>query len=324
MLLDLDMPGQGKVPAIAQVTKQSFVYAFNRLTGEPLWPMIDRPVTQSLVPGEVLSATQPFPSKPAAFDVQGLAINDLVDWTPELRQQAITALADYQIGPLFLPPLHRDNDLGKRGMMLCPGGGGGANITAPPVADPVSGYLYVSSHTACSAVQLVPGEEADTQYAEPTGVTYSQYANGPGAGAPRHPAGIPLYKPPYSRITAIDMNTGEHAWMIPTGETPARVANNPALQGIDIGNTGTGNLVPMVVTKNMLVYSDTATDGTPMLYAINKASGNIEAEIEVPARSRYGMSSWVHEGRQFIMLQTGSSLTAMALPSDEEVGGRAH
>ena len=324
VLLDLDMPGQGKVPAIAQVTKQSFVYAFNRLTGEPLWPMIDRPVTQSLVPGEVLSATQPFPSKPAAFDVQGLAINDLVDWTPELRQQAITALADYQIGPLFLPPLHRDNDLGKRGMMLCPGGGGGANITAPPVADPVSGYLYVSSHTACSAVQLVPGEEADTQYAEPTGVTYSQYANGPGAGAPRHPAGIPLYKPPYSRITAIDMNTGEHAWMIPTGETPARVANNPALQGIDIGNTGTGNLVPMVVTKNMLVYSDTATDGTPMLYAINKASGNIEAEIEVPARSRYGMSSWVHEGRQFIMLQTGSSLTAMALPSDEEVGGRAH
>jgi glucose dehydrogenase len=322
VLLDLNMPGQGLVPAVAQVTKQSFVYAFNRLTGEPLWPFEEREVLPSLVPGERLSTTQPFPTKPAAFDMQGVTINDLVDFTPELRQQAITAMADYQMGPLFLPPLHRDNDLGKRGMMMCPGGGGGANITAPAVADPVSGYLYVSSHTACSAVQLVPGEEADTQYEKPTGTTYSAYANGPSAGSPRHPADIPLYKPPYSRITAIDMNTGEHAWMIPTGETPARVKNNPALQGIDIGNTGTGNLVPMVVTPSMLVYSDVATDGTPLLYAINKATGDIEASIEVPARSRYGMSTWVHDGHQYIMLQTGATLTAMALPAAApEAGG---
>jgi len=164
----------------------------------------------------------------------------------------------------------------------------------------------------------VPGEEADLQYEYPTGSTFARYANGPGGGAPRHPAGIPLYKPPFSRITAIDMNTGEHAWMIPSGETPRRVAENPALQGLDIGNTGSGNLVPMTITPNMLVYSDTATDGTPMLYAVDKATGETRAAIEVPARSRYGMSTWVHDGFQYIILQTGSTLTAMALPGAAE------
>ena len=109
------------------------------------------------------------------------------------------------------------------------------------------------------------------------------------------------------------MNTGENRWIIPAGETPQRVANNPALAGLDIGNTGTGNLVPMVITANMLIYS-AATDGTPMLYAINKESGVVEASIEVSERNRYGMSSWVHEGKQFIILQAGSKLIAMGLP----------
>ena len=120
------------------------------------------------------------------------------------------------------------------------------------------------------------------------------------------------------------MNTGEHAWMIPTGETPDRIKNNPALAGIDIGNTGTGALVPMVVTANMLIYSDAASDGTPMLYGIDKASGETIGEIEVPARSSYGMSSWVLDGYQYIILQTGSTLTAMALPGAAVEAGEAH
>lgn len=327
VLLDLDMPGRGKVPAVAQVTKQAWVYAFNRITGEPLWPIVDKPVPPSIVPGEVLSPTQPHVTKPAPFDMQGITEDDLADFTPEIRQQAIDAMANYQMGPLFNPPIHAGNDLGKFAAMNCPGGAGGANITAPAVADPETGKLFVSSHKACFALRLIPGEEADLLYPNTTGTTLSEWANaGPGATSrpPRHPAGIPIWKPPYSRITAIDMNTGDHAWMIPTGETPNRIKNNPALKGVDIGNTGTGALVPMVVTKNMLVYSDAASDGTPMLYAINKDSGEIMAQIEAPARSSYGMSSWVHDGHQYIILQTGSTLTAMALPGAQVQSGGGH
>jgi glucose dehydrogenase len=327
VLLDLNMPGRGRVPAVMQVTKQAWVYAFDRITGEPLWPIVDRPVPPSIVPGERLSPTQPHVTKPAPFDMQGITEDDLADFTPEIRRQAIEAMSDYVMGPLFNPPIHADNELGKYAAMNCPGGSGGANITAPAVADPTTGMLYVSSHKACFALRLIPGEEADLLYPNTTGVTLSQWANaGPGATArpPRHPTGIPVWKPPYSRITAIDMNTGEHAWMIPTGETPDRIKNNPALAGIDIGNTGTGALVPMVVTANMLIYSDAASDGTPMLYGIDKKTGAIIGEIEAPASSSYGMSSWVLDGHQYVILQTGSKLTAMALPAAAVPAGAAH
>ena len=317
ILLDLDMPGRGQVPAVAQATKQGFVYAFNRLNGEPLWPIEERAVPQSQVPGEQLSPTQPFPTRPAPFEMQGMSEDDLIDFTPELRQQALEAVADYQLGPLFLPPVHDTNDEGKFAAMNCPGGAGGANINGPSVADPTSGIMYVSTHNACFALRVMPGEEADLLFPETTGQNFSRYANsarGATARPPRLASGLPLVKPPYSKIVAIDMNNGDHLWAIPTGETPDRYRNNPALAGIDIGNTGTGALVPMVVTANMLIYSDAASDGTPMLWAIDKRSGEIVGEIEAPARNGYGMSSWVHEGKQYIMLQTSSTLTAMALP----------
>ena len=149
VLLDVMHNGQ-KVPAVAQATKQTLLFAFNRETGEPLWPIEERPVPQSLVPGEQLSPTQPFPTKPEAYDLNGLSEDDLIDFTPELRQQAIDTLADWQIGPLYLPPLHRDNDIGKRGAYWCPGDGGGSNITGPAAGDPETGIMYVTSISACS------------------------------------------------------------------------------------------------------------------------------------------------------------------------------
>lgn len=208
--------------------------------------------------------------------------------------------------------------------MMCPGGGGGANIYGPPVADPVSNILYISSMNNCESLRVIPGEEADARIPEPTGVTFSRYANDRGGRRPRMRSGIPYVKPPYSRITAIDMNTGEHLFQIPTGETPDRIRNNPALAGVDIGDTGTGNVVSMVVTKNLLVYSDVDHDGeTALLYAIDKQSGDELGRIEVPAQSRYGMSSWVHDGHQYLMLQTGAKLTAVALPAAAP-GSAAH
>jgi glucose dehydrogenase len=317
VLLDVQQNGQ-TIKAVAQATKQTLLFAFNRETGEPLWPIEERPVPQSRVPGEQLSATQPFPTKPLPHDLNGLTVDDLIDFTPELRQQAIAVLAEWEIGPLYNPPLHRDNDIGKRGSYWCPGDGGGTNITSPAVADPNLGIIFLSSQSACSAHTLVPGEEADLRYmtdggTTTTGITTARYANGVGGGAPRHPSGLPLMKPPYSRITAIDLNTGEHLWMIPIGETPDRIRNNPALAGIDVGNTGTGAQAPMMVTPSMLLYAADVSDGTPHLFAIDKMTGQELGRVAVPASSRYGMMGYMHEGKQYIILQTGSRLTAMAL-----------
>ncbi len=312
VLLDVTMDGK-TVPIVAQVTKQAFVYAFNRETGEPLWPIVEKPVPVSKIPGEKLAKTQPFPTKPAPYDGQGLTHDDLIDYTPELRAAAIEILKDWEIGPLFNPPLHRDNDMGKRGALWCPGDIGGVNIDAPAAADPGTGVLYVPSRRACTTRIIAPGVERDAILEAPTGTTIAEYAVLRGAGV-RGPDNLPLFKPPYSRITAIDMNTGEHLWYVPVGETPARVLNHPDLKGMDIPNTGTGSAPPMTVTKSLLMYASTASDGTPHLFAIDKTTGKQIGKVEMSDRTRYGMMTYVHEGKQYVTLQTGSKLTTLALP----------
>ena len=326
--LDLTVDGRN-IPAVVQATKQGWLYTYNRTTGEPVWPIVERPVPPSIVPGEVLSPIQPHVTWPEPYSMQGISEDDLIDFMPELKAEAIVAMEDYVMGGLFNPPIHANNADGKYAAMNCPGGAGGVNITSPPVADPVSNTFYVSQHTACFTLRLIPGEEADLLFPNSTGSTTSQFANGvPGATArpPRHPSGLPVWKPPYSTIVAYDMNTGEKKFTIPTGETPNRYKEALERYGVseaEYGNTGTGALVPMVTTQNMLVYSDQASDGTPMLWALDKDTGEIVGEIEAPARSNYGMSSWTHDGHQYIMLQTSSKLTALALPG-AQVESSAH
>jgi glucose dehydrogenase len=322
VLLDVTIEGRD-VPAIAQATKQGFVYAFNRETGEPLWPMVERPVPSSRVPGEKLSPTQPFPTKPEPFELQGISINDLVDFTPELRRLAIEAVSEFEIGPLFNPPLHYDNALGKTAALWCPGGGGGANINGPAAADPELGILYVTSSTGCTARVLGPGAEADLRWNAPTGTTFADYAVVRSA-SPGRIQGIPITKPPYSRIQAIDMNTGDTLFTLPVGETPDNIANHPLLAGIDIGNTGSGSKATMVVTKNMLMYSGATGDGTPHLFAVDKRTGEELARIETSELSRYGMMTYQHDGHQYVMLQNGPRLTAMALPGAIVGGDDGH
>lgn len=312
VLLDVNHNGQ-RVKAIAQVTKQAFTYVFNRETGEPLWPIEYRDVPQSRIPGEILAAQQPFPTKPAPYDMQGLTHDDLVDFTPELRQQAIEAISDFEIGPLFNPPLHRDNDIGKQAALWCPGDIGGVNIDGPAAADPTTGVLFVTSRKGCTNRIIAPAMERDAMLELPTGTTFANYAPLRSALI-RGPQGLPLFKPPYSRITAIDLNTGDHLWYTPVGETPDRIKNHPALAGIDVGNTGSGTVAPMTVTSTMLMYASAMSDGTPALFAVDKATGQQLGKVEVPAQSRYGMMNFQHEGKQYVVLQTGSTLTALALP----------
>ncbi|GMR17248.1 MAG: glucose/quinate/shikimate family membrane-bound PQQ-dependent dehydrogenase [Gammaproteobacteria bacterium] len=311
VLLDVSIDGK-KVPIVVQTTKQNFAYTFNRETGEPIWPIVEHPVPASDIPGEKLSQTQPYPTRPAPYGLQGLAEDDLIDFTPELRAAAIEALQNHKIGPLFNPPLHRDNDQGYRAAYWCPGDGGGTNIDGPSVADPETGILYVSTRAACTARIIVPGTERDAQIEAPTGRTIVAFASLRYDNV-RGPDGLPLVKPPYSHITAIDMNTGEHLWQLPVGETPQRVLEHPQLRDMDIAATGSGRNAQMVVTKSLLMYTGAASDGSPRLFFVDKSSGEQLGSVEVEAPTNYGIMTYLHEGRQYVLLQTGSKLTAMAL-----------
>ena len=312
ILLDVTVDGED-IPAVVQVTKQSFAYAFNRATGEPLWPIEELPVPESLMPGEQLSPTQPHPTKPAPYEMQGLSEDDLIDYTPELREAALAALEPFHWGPFFMPPLHRDNDLGKRAALWCPGDVGGTNINGTPAVDPDTGILYVTSQKACSSRVMVPGVEADARRPMQTGTTINAFAVGASGRGPSI-RGLPVWKPPYSRITAIDMNTGEHLWWIPVGDTPQRYLNNPMLEGIDLPeSTGTGQQAAQLVTTNLLMYTGNGTDGTPRLYAVDKSTGERLAEVDLPVNVRYGIMTYMHAGEQHVVLQATNNLTALKL-----------
>ena len=316
-LLDVTVDGQ-RIPILVQTTKQAFAYVFNRETGEPVWPIEERPVPQGNVPGEYYSPTQPFPTKPAGYDLQDITEDDLIDFTPALREQAVAILNRYQYGSMFTPPLHRDNDLGKRGALHCPGPGGGTNITGGTSVDPETGILYVSSNTLCAAPILTPGLEGDAADPNPIGKTITKYATD--NGFVNGPLGLPLFKPPFGRITAIDLNTGETLWTIPNGHTPDRFTNHPALQGVDLPNTGVPGQSLSLVSKTLLMYSE-GRGGRALLYAVDKQSGEELGAVEIPAPANSVPMSYMHQGRQYIVIPIGGgrdghagALAALTLP----------
>ena len=316
-LLDVTIDGR-EVPILVQTTKQAFAYVFNRETGEPIWPIEERPVPRGHVPGEWYSPTQPFPTKPAAYDLQDVTEDDLIDFTPELREQALEILNRYEYGSMFTPPLHPDNDLGKRGALHCPGPGGGTNITGGTAADPETGILYAASMTLCAAPILTSGAEGDAADPNPIGRTVAKYATD--NGFLQGPQGLPLFKPPYGRITAIDMNTGDTLWTIPNGDTPPQIANHPALEGVDLPNTGVRSQALTLVSKTLLMYNE-GRGGRPLLYAVDKTTGERLATVDLPAPATSIPMSYLHDGRQHIVIPVAGgpdrlpgSLVSLALP----------
>ncbi|HUE96339.1 MAG TPA: hypothetical protein VMN39_06745, partial [Longimicrobiaceae bacterium] len=306
-----------RVPAAVQTTKQGFVFAFDRYTGEPLWPIAERPVPQSLIPGEKTSPTQPFPTRPAPYELQGLSENDLIDFTPELKQMALEAASQLQLGPIYLPPLHRGNELGKRGAAVCPTWTGGLNINGGTASDPEAGIIYVASVKACNALLLGRGSDRDTGGPDEYGRTTADWVSGGGVGTPG-PEGLPLVKPPYGRITAIDMNTGEHLWWIPNGETPDRIRNHPRLAGVELPNTGQSSHANALVTRTLLMYGE-GRGARPLFHAVDKRTGETLGTIELPAPTNAGPMTFLHEGRQYIVAPIGGgahpgSLVALRLP----------
>ncbi len=281
VLLDVNVPGKGRIPGLFQITKQSWVYSYNRHTGEPIWPIVDRPAPQSLVPTEKLPATQPHVTHPAPYDLQGRTEAHLVDYTPEIKKLALERAQKLDLlAPLFAAPTHRGNKEGKGPANICPGGGGGANITGPPAADPQTGVIFIASTSGCSPTLLAPAAERDND--RMTGKTLAAWITSRGekpAGqmTPADPLyGFPdIFKGPLGRITAIDMNTGNHLWMVPNGDTDQKAQElfraNPLVKDVKNLDTNWGRrgTAALAASSTLLFAAGQTADGRNNLFAID-------------------------------------------------------
>ncbi len=306
ILADITVEGR-RIEAVVQLTKQSFAYVYDRVTGAPVWPMFDQPVPSSDVPGERAARTQPIPTKPAAYDRQGVSIDDLIDFTPALRAEAIEAVRPYRLGPLFTPASLRDAADSTRGTLSLPGTEGGTNWEGGAL-DPEAGLLFVSSRTSPVVLALAnDSARSDMNYVMVGGRVPSV-------------RGLPLIKPPYSRITAIDLNTGEHVWMAPNGETPDAIRDNPALAGLDLPPTG-GMTRPVLLATKTLLFSGEGFGGRPVLRAHDKRTGHVLHAFALPGAVSSPPMTYAHNGRQYIAFWVGdvraevpARLIVMALP----------
>jgi quinoprotein glucose dehydrogenase len=344
ILADITIDGK-TVKALAQPTKQSFLYVFNRETGEPIWPIVERPVPQGDVPGEWYSPTQPFPSKPPAFDAQGVSSDSLINFTPELHAEAEKIIEKYRVGPLFTPPSVSKAE-GPLATIVSPGATGGANWPGGSY-DPETHMVYLFSQSAIAVLGLVPSPSlalSDMEYVQGTagvmprpGRPMGAAPIPPPAGAPaRDPAGeltgpgltvqgLPLLKPPYGRISAINLDKGEIVWQVAHGETPDNVRNNPALKGLTIPRTGRAGIIGVLTTRTLVIAGEAGFFTTPsgargaMLRAYDKATGNEVGAVYMPAPQSGSPMTYMLNGQQYIVVAISGNkypgeLVAFRLP----------
>jgi quinoprotein glucose dehydrogenase len=319
ILADVTVDGRER-KIVAQPTKQGFLFVFDRVTGEPIWPIEERPVEQSKVPGEKLSPTQPFPTKPAPFDMQGTSEDSLIDLTPELKKEALAIAAKYKMGPLFTPPIARDED-GKIAMLMLPSTRGGANWPGGAL-DAETGIVYIASANRMTSLVLYKPESgrSDMDYVASYGYTSSTSNRNIG------PQGLPLAKTPWGKITAIDLNTGDHLWEIPNDEPADYVKNHPALKGVDLSGVGNPERSTLMVTNSLLfagvgagLFNNDFGAGNPYFRAIDKATGKVLHRMELPAGTTGIPMTYMTNGRQYVVVAVGgkgmpAELVAMAVP----------
>jgi quinoprotein glucose dehydrogenase len=304
ILGDITVDGR-RISAVMQISKQGFVYVFDRRTGAPVWPIEERPVRQSTVPGEKTSPTQPFPTKPPAFDRQGFTDDDVLDFTPELKARALDLVKPFERGPLFTPP-------SERGTIQLPSNGGGANWSGASF-DPATGMLYVPSITSPFLVQVQPPPDPAR-----SNLRYRRQ------GTAQMPTldGLPLVKPPYSRMTAYNMSAGTIEWQIPLGDGPR---SHPLLKGLGLPPLGGGRGYPLLTSTLLLVGhrggqigGPTVERQPPTLQALDKATGKLIWSTELPLGPSTPLT-YLHQGRQYIVMAMGggaqAEVVAFALPS---------
>ena len=329
ILVDLTVGGR-PVKAVAAMGKQAMLYLFNRVTGEPIFPIEERPVPQSDVPGEKTSPTQPFPTKPPPYDHQGVTLESLIDFTPELRAEALKIAARYKTGPIFTPPPVSRADGPIAGFRSS----GGTNWPGGSF-DPETHIAYIPSFTAMPILGLLPPPSkafSDVPYVSGNALTGVRYISGPGenvgADAPARPTGgattattndgavnanalpqgLPLLKPPYGRITAIDLDKGAFVWQVAHGETPDSVRNHPALKGLTIPRTGQSGAVGALVTKTLVIAGDPLATTVPnrgrgaMLRAYDKKTGTEVGALFMPAQQSGTPMTYSLNGKQYIVV----------------------
>ena len=304
ILADITVDGR-RIEAVAQITKQAFVYVFDRVTGQPVWPIVEKSVPQTDVPGEWTSPTQPYPTKPPPFDLQGISTNDLIDFTPALRAAALEAVKSYRLSELWTPPSLVNAPDGTHGTLTQPGSTGGANWEHGSF-DPETGTLYVGSNTNPSNYALGRDSvRSDMRYVG-------------GMGRVPNVSGLPLLKPPYNRVTAIDLNRGEILWQIPGGDTPDAIKNNPALAGLNIPNTGARTRPAVMATKTLLFVAE-GWGSRAVLHVHDKRTGARIADIPLPGSVGGSPMSYMVNGKQYIAVWVGkqgmpAQLITLALP----------
>ena len=368
ILADLTVDGR-QIKAVAQPTKQSWVYVFDRVTGKPVWPIEERPVAKGDVPGEWYSPTQPFVTRPPAFDRQGVSLDDLIDFTPELKAEGQKIATKYNLGPIFTPPVVSKWP-GPLATLMLPSATGGANWQGGAL-DPETNILYIFSNTQMTPLGLVPTDPARSDFGWVQGTARDPNAPAPstaggrggrGGAAPAAAAGavssaapalseagapvqggggrgggggeggptlsvqgLPLVKPPYARITAIDLNKGDIVWQIAHGETPDNIKNHAALKGVEIPRTGRTGRIGVLVTKTLAIAGEAGFATTPngrgaLLRAYDKATGKDAGAIYMPAPQTGSPMTYLYNGKQYIVVAISGAnysgeLLAFRLPN---------
>lgn len=330
VLGDITVDGK-RIKAVIASNKTGFLYVFDRVTGKPVWPIEERPVPPSTIPGEEAWPTQPFPTKPPAMDRQGFSENDLIDFTPELHKKALEIASHFVMGPLFTPPtIIDDSPGGKKGTLILPSDWGAANWNTGAF-DPETGMYYAVSMTLPASLGVRRNPDPNNPML---------YGEGPPPERPRTPGqaqpereefeglsvdGLPLVKPPYGRITAYDMNQGTIAWMTPNGDGPR---NHPLLKDLHLPPLGNIGRPVALLTKTLLFVADSSSAvmggagirGPAKFRAYDKLNGKLIAELDLPVGATGGPMTYLENGRQLIVVPVGgkgygAGWVAFALPA---------
>jgi len=320
VLVDITIDGK-PVKALAQATKQSILYVLNRVTGDPIWPIVERPTPKGDAPGEWYSPTQPIPTKPPFFGRNGSTTEELIDFTPELRAEALKIISKYKIGPVFTPPVVSKVD-GPLGTLVMGYPNGGANWGGGSY-DPETHIFYIFSQGTINSLGLVPPDpgESDMRYVAGTASVSSN--------APRYRGvtvqGLPLLRPPYGQITAIDLDRGEILWRVAHGETPDDVRNSPALKGLNIPRTGRPGIIGVLTTKTLVIageagtFTNAAGKRGALLRAYDKATGKDAGAVYMPMGQTGSPMTYLLKGKQYIVVAVSGQgypgeLLAFTLP----------